>query len=48
MQGILSGEWPIADELHETELSLPISYGHTVDDVIRVCKVINEFGGDIA
>ena len=43
MQGILAGEYPIADEIHATELSLPISYGHQLDDVLRVCDVINQF-----
>jgi dTDP-4-amino-4,6-dideoxygalactose transaminase len=39
MQGILSGDWPVAEEQHATELSLPISNGHTVDDVRRVCEI---------
>lgn len=43
MQGILSGGWPVAEELHATELSLPISCGHTVADVERVCEVIAGF-----
>ena len=41
MQGILSGEWPIAEELHSTSLSLPISIGTTKDQVERVCEIIN-------
>lgn len=41
MLGILSGEYPLADELHDTELSLPISFGNTLDEVGTVCKVIN-------
>lgn len=41
MRGILSGACPIADELHDTELSLPISFGHTLDEVETVCKVIH-------
>ncbi len=45
MQGILSGDWPITDELHATELSLPISIGHTESDVMHVCAVIQEFVG---
>jgi dTDP-4-amino-4,6-dideoxygalactose transaminase len=40
MQGILAGEFPIADELHATELSLPISAGHTEEDVREVCRVL--------
>jgi dTDP-4-amino-4,6-dideoxygalactose transaminase len=43
MRGILSGEYPVADELHATELSLPISYGHHSEDVLMVCKAIQAF-----
>jgi dTDP-4-amino-4,6-dideoxygalactose transaminase len=43
MRGILSGDYPIADELHATELSLPISTGHTEAEVQRVCEVIDSF-----
>lgn len=43
MRGILSGHWPIADTLHATELSLPISAGHTVEDVTRVAQVVRSF-----
>ena len=38
---ILKGEFPISEEIHRTTLSLPISYFHTKEDVLRVCKVIN-------
>jgi dTDP-4-amino-4,6-dideoxygalactose transaminase len=44
MKGILAGSYPIADELHATELSLPISIGHTRDDVMQVCEKIAHFG----
>lgn len=40
MQGILSGDYPIADELHATELSLPISAGHSRDEIERVCSLL--------
>jgi dTDP-4-amino-4,6-dideoxygalactose transaminase len=43
MQGVLSGQYPIAEELHDTELSLPISYGHTEQDILQVCQVIRKF-----
>jgi dTDP-4-amino-4,6-dideoxygalactose transaminase len=43
MQGILSGNYPISDELHATELSLPISVGHTEADVQKVCESIRNF-----
>ncbi len=43
MKGILAGDYPIADELHQTELSLPISVGHSSEDVRRVCNTISRF-----
>jgi dTDP-4-amino-4,6-dideoxygalactose transaminase len=43
MLGILRGDWPVADELHATELSLPISVGHTPEDVLAVCAAISAF-----
>jgi dTDP-4-amino-4,6-dideoxygalactose transaminase len=43
MQGILSGDYPIADEQHATELSLPISVGHTRDEIERVCDAVQRF-----
>lgn len=43
MRGILAGNYPVADELHTTELSLPISVGHGLGDVQRVCDVLREF-----
>lgn len=43
MQGILNGDWPVADELHATELSLPISVGHTPEDVRAVCAALSAF-----
>ncbi len=43
MKGILNGEWPIASALHATELSLPISVGHTEADVLRVIAAIRRF-----
>jgi len=43
MQNIISGEYPIAQEIHDTILSLPISYGHTLEQIRYVCDVINRF-----
>lgn len=40
MSGILAGEFPVAEELHATELSLPISIGHSSADICRVCDVL--------
>lgn len=43
MNGILAGDFPISDELHSTELSLPISIGHTQSNVEEVCAVVSNF-----
>jgi dTDP-4-amino-4,6-dideoxygalactose transaminase len=40
---ILTGSFPISEEIHATTLSLPISYGHTEDDVLKVIEVMNRF-----
>jgi len=36
-------ETPIAEEIHRTTLSLPISFCHTDEDVLEVCRVLNDF-----
>ena len=46
MCGILAGSYPVAEELHATELSLPISIGNGVDEVRRVAKVVSMFSKD--
>ena len=43
MRGTLAGHFPVADELHATELSLPISPGHSNSDVRQVCEVVHGF-----
>ncbi len=43
MKGIITGEYPVSEEIHKTTLSLPISYFHTEDDIRRVVEVINKF-----
>jgi dTDP-4-amino-4,6-dideoxygalactose transaminase len=43
MTGILNGNYPVAEELHTTELSLPISFGHQETDITRICECINKF-----
>lgn len=44
MLGILDQvQTPIADEIHQTTLSLPISYCHTQEDVQKVIEVLNKF-----
>lgn len=44
MKGILCNQdTPIAHEIHNTTLSLPISYFHTEEDIGQVISVINKF-----
>lgn len=44
MIGIIDNtKTPIAETIHSTTLSLPISYFHTTDDVARVIDVMNKF-----
>jgi dTDP-4-amino-4,6-dideoxygalactose transaminase len=43
MKGILTGSYPIAEEIHSTTLSLPISYFHTKEDIWQVIKILNAF-----
>jgi dTDP-4-amino-4,6-dideoxygalactose transaminase len=44
MKGIIDDQIsPIAKEIHDTTLSLPISYGNTEDEIYRVCEVMNRF-----
>jgi dTDP-4-amino-4,6-dideoxygalactose transaminase len=43
MQGIIEGNYPISEQIHNSTLSLPISFGHTVDDIWRVVDIMNRF-----
>lgn len=36
-------EFPISEEIHETTLSLPISYFHTENDIYKVIEILNKF-----
>jgi len=42
MAKILTGSYSIAEQLHQTELSLPISLGHTSKDVLQVCELFSQ------
>ena len=39
----LKGFWPISEAIHETTLSLPVSYFHTREQVLEVIAVMNNF-----
>ncbi|MDR2388605.1 MAG: DegT/DnrJ/EryC1/StrS family aminotransferase [Tannerellaceae bacterium] len=44
LQGIFDKDtYPISEEIHRTTLSLPISYGHTPEDIYQVVETINKF-----
>ena len=44
MKGILDKiECPISEEIHRTTLSLPISYFHTANDVLKISNILNKF-----
>jgi dTDP-4-amino-4,6-dideoxygalactose transaminase len=44
MKGILDNTvFPISEEIHATELSLPISYFHTEDEIYQVVEKMNKF-----
>jgi dTDP-4-amino-4,6-dideoxygalactose transaminase len=34
---------PIAQEIHATTLSLPISFCHSESEILSVCKVLKNF-----
>ncbi|MBE0598207.1 MAG: DegT/DnrJ/EryC1/StrS family aminotransferase [Desulfuromonadales bacterium] len=44
LRGMFEGEsFPLADEIHATTLSLPISASHTAGEVLQVIEVVNRF-----
>lgn len=44
MKGMLDHvKTPIAEEIHQTTLSLPISYFHTETDILQVIEALNKF-----
>jgi dTDP-4-amino-4,6-dideoxygalactose transaminase len=43
MKEIIKETFPISEEIHSTTLSLPISFFHTTDDIIRVIEIMNNF-----
>ena len=43
MLGVLAGSYPIAEHLHATELSLPISIGHNSETIREICRVIGNW-----
>jgi len=45
MMGLIDGMFPLSNEIHETTLSLPISYYHSPEEIHSVCQTINQWPG---
>lgn len=43
MKNLIKGVYPISEKIHNTTLSLPISYCHTKNDILRVIEVLASF-----
>lgn len=43
MKNIIQGSYPISEEIHNTTLSLPCSFGHTEDEIYKVVEAMNKF-----
>lgn len=44
LKNVLKGRtYPLATEIHQTTLSLPISFVHTEDEIFEVARTVNEF-----
>lgn len=43
--GLVEGDLPIAEEISKTELSIPIYYGMSNEDVTYIIKALNDFQG---
>jgi dTDP-4-amino-4,6-dideoxygalactose transaminase len=43
MVGLFNDDYPIAEKIHKQILSLPISFANTTEDVMTVCRLLNEF-----
>jgi dTDP-4-amino-4,6-dideoxygalactose transaminase len=41
--GYFDTNFPISEEIHRTTLSLPISFGHTKDEIAKVIEVLNRY-----
>jgi dTDP-4-amino-4,6-dideoxygalactose transaminase len=39
----IKNTYPIADEMHDTTLSIPCSFSHTEDEIMQVIEALNKF-----
>ncbi len=43
LNGLIKQSYPISEEIHNTTLSLPISYSHTESDIEKVIETMNRY-----
>jgi len=43
MKGIINGDFPLSEIIHETTLSLPISFFHTEENILEIVEIMNKF-----
>lgn len=43
LKGYFNDNFPISDEIHQTTISLPISFAHTTNDIFEITKIMNKF-----
>ncbi len=44
LQSFFKGQsYPIAEKIHDTVLSLPVSYSHTLQDIDQICESLGQF-----
>ena len=43
LKGMFTGNYPISEEIHNTALSLPVSFCHTEENIFRVVEIMNKF-----
>lgn len=43
MRGVFHGAFPISEAIHASELSLPISFSTSAEQVLEVCRIVRSF-----
>lgn len=43
MSSIITGKYPISEKIHNTTLSLPISFFHEEKDILKICEILNSW-----
>jgi len=43
LKNLVGGKYPISDLIHDTTISLPISYCHNESDILEVCEIMNNW-----